>query len=87
MDPLLRLLADLTLLGGLSAAVAWLGQRLFGLVPLVGFLLTGVAIGPNALGLVSDPHLVEVAAEIGVILLLFTIGIEFSLRSWPRSSG
>src|SRR3954468_21368731 len=36
-------------------------------------------LGPNALGLVSDPHDVEGLAEVGVILLLFTIGIEFSL--------
>lgn len=80
MDPLLPLLGDLALLLGVSAAVAYVGQRFFRVVPLVGFLLTGVLIGPNALGLVSDPHLVEMAAEIGVILLLFTIGIEFSIE-------
>src|SRR3989442_11499693 len=40
----------------------------------------GVLLGPNALGLVSDVHRVEGLAEVGVILLLFTIGIEFSLN-------
>ena len=49
-------------------------------MPIVGFLLAGVVIGPHALGLVDDPALVDAAAEIGVILLLFTIGIEFSLE-------
>ena len=46
---------------------------------LPGFIVAGMILGPNALGLVSDPHRVESLAEVGVILLLFTIGIEFSL--------
>ena len=46
---------------------------------LPGFIVAGILLGPNALGLVSDPHRVEGLAEVGVILLLFTIGIEFSL--------
>ncbi|PZG01945.1 hypothetical protein C1I99_04855 [Micromonospora deserti] len=48
-------------------------------VPIVGFLLAGVAIGPHALGLVRSQEAIDVAAEVGVILLLFTIGVEFSL--------
>jgi CPA2 family monovalent cation:H+ antiporter-2 len=62
-----------------AAAIAYLCYRL-GLVPIVGFLVAGVLIGPHALGLVSDLEMVNAAAEIGVILLLFTIGIEFSLE-------
>ena len=50
------------------------------LVPIIGFLFAGVIIGPNALGLVQDQELVDILAEIGIILLLFTIGIEFSLE-------
>ena len=46
---------------------------------LPGFIVAGILLGPNALGLVTDPHRVESLAEVGVILLLFTIGIEFSL--------
>ncbi|HXM39404.1 MAG TPA: cation:proton antiporter [Gemmatimonadales bacterium] len=46
---------------------------------LPGFIVAGILLGPNALGLVSDPHRVESLAEVGVIMLLFTIGIEFSL--------
>jgi monovalent cation:H+ antiporter-2, CPA2 family len=66
-----------------AAAIAYVCYRL-GLVPIVGFLVAGVVIGPHALGLVSDIELVNAAAEIGVILLLFTIGIEFSLEKLAR---
>ena len=66
-----------------GALVAYVAFRL-GLVPIVGFLLTGVLIGPSALGLVQDTELADAAAEVGVILLLFTIGIEFSLERLAR---
>ena len=66
-----------------AAVIAYLSYRL-GLVPIVGFLLAGVVIGPHALGLVADPELVDAAAEVGVIFLLFTIGIEFSLEKLAR---
>jgi CPA2 family monovalent cation:H+ antiporter-2 len=66
-----------------AAVIAYLSYRL-GLVPIVGFLIAGVVIGPHALRLVEDPELVNAAAEIGVILLLFTIGIEFSLEKLAR---
>ncbi|NWF75522.1 MAG: cation:proton antiporter [Nitrospirae bacterium] len=46
---------------------------------LVGFIVAGVIIGPYGLGIVKDTHSIEILAEIGVILLLFTIGIEFSM--------
>lgn len=51
---------------------------------LVGFLVAGVIIGPHGVGVVKDTHAVESLAEIGVILLLFTIGIEFSLAKLAR---
>ena len=66
-----------------AALVAYASQRV-GLVPIVGFLLAGVLIGPSGLGLVRDPELIDAAAEIGVLLLLFTIGIEFSLDKLAR---
>lgn len=62
-----------------GALIAYMCFRLK-LVPIVGFLMAGVLIGPNAFGLVKDQALVDSMAEIGVILLLFTIGIEFSLE-------
>jgi len=66
-----------------GAAIAYICFRLR-LVPIVGFLIAGVFIGPNALGLVQDRELVDATAEICVILLLFTIGIEFSLEKLAR---
>ena len=66
-----------------GAVIAYICHRA-GLVPIVGFLLAGVAIGPSALGLVRDQALVDAVAEVGVILLLFTIGIEFSFEKLAR---
>ena len=62
-----------------SVPIAFIFQRLR-LPTIVGFMITGVLIGPHALGLINDVHAIEVLAEIGVALLLFTIGLEFSLR-------
>ena len=72
-------LTDVAALIVAGALIAYICFRLK-LVPIVGFLIAGVLIGPNALGLVQDEALVGATAEIGVILLLFTIGIEFSLE-------
>lgn len=47
---------------------------------LVGFLSAGILIGPYALGIIKNTHNIEVIAEVGVVLLLFSIGIEFSLK-------
>ena len=68
-----------------SVVIAYLCHRI-GIVPIAGFLLAGVVIGPNALGLVYDQELVDMLAEIGVILLLFTIGVAFSLDKLARIS-
>jgi monovalent cation:H+ antiporter-2, CPA2 family len=65
-----------------SAVIAYVCSRLR-ILPIVGFLIAGVIIGPNALGLVKDAALIDSLAEIGIVLLLFTLGIEFSLdRVW-----
>ncbi|HEY8559813.1 MAG TPA: cation:proton antiporter [Pyrinomonadaceae bacterium] len=66
-----------------GALIAYISFRLR-LVPIVGFLIAGILIGPNALGLIRDQEIVDATAEIGVILLLFTIGIEFSLEKLAR---
>jgi len=73
-----QLLRDLAIIFAGSLLVILLFHRLK-LPALPGFIVAGVLLGPNALGLVSDVHQVESLAEVGVILLLFTIGIEFSL--------
>jgi CPA2 family monovalent cation:H+ antiporter-2 len=79
----LELLKSLVFLFGTSVLVAFLLSRLR-IPTIVGFLVAGVIIGPYGIGLVSDVHAVEVLAEIGVILLLFTIGIEFSISRLVR---
>ena len=72
------LLNDIVIVFGLSILVLLLCQKLR--VPtIVGFLFTGLLIGPSGFGFITDIHRVETLAEIGVILLLFTIGVEFSL--------
>ncbi len=70
----------LTLTGGLAAALAlgYVTHRL-GLSPLVGYLLAGIAVGPYTPGFVADRHLAEQLAEVGVILLMFGVGLHFHL--------
>jgi CPA2 family monovalent cation:H+ antiporter-2 len=53
--------------------------RRFALPPVLGYLVVGMTLGPHALGLVSDTSAVHVLAEIGVVFLVFTLGLEFSL--------
>jgi CPA2 family monovalent cation:H+ antiporter-2 len=79
----LPFLNELVALFLVSVVIAYLCYKIR-LVPIAGFLLAGVLIGPNALGLVQDLELVDMLAEIGIILLLFTIGIEFSLEKLAR---
>jgi CPA2 family monovalent cation:H+ antiporter-2 len=69
---------DILLVFGLSVVILLISHRA-GLPAVVGLLLTGVVAGPHGLGLVHATHEVEALAELGVVLLLFTIGIEFSL--------
>jgi CPA2 family monovalent cation:H+ antiporter-2 len=77
------LLSDLVIILGLSLAVILFLQRVR--LPLVlVFLITGVVAGPHGLGLIRAVHEVEILAEVGVIVLLFSIGIEFSLKSLVR---
>jgi CPA2 family monovalent cation:H+ antiporter-2 len=68
----------LTLTCGLAAALAlgYVTHRL-GLSPIVGYLLAGIAVGPHTPGFVADKHLAEQLAEIGVILLMFGVGLHF----------
>lgn len=70
---------DILVIFGLSILVLFVGHRLR-IPPIVGFLLTGMIAGPHGFGAVTDITTVETLAEIGVILLLFTIGLEFSLK-------
>jgi CPA2 family monovalent cation:H+ antiporter-2 len=75
---LAHLLAEAVVILAASVAVLWASHRLR-LAPVVGLLLTGVLIGPSGLALVSEVERVEGFAEVGVVFLLFAIGLEFSL--------
>ncbi len=77
------LLGGIALVFGLSILVILICDRLR--VPsVVGFLITGVLCGPSVLGLVPSTHEVDTLAEIGVVLLLFVIGMELSLAELIR---
>lgn len=77
------LLKDIVLLLGLALFTLILFRQ-FKIPSIIGFLATGIIAGPHALGFVNNIHEVEQMAEIGVVLLLFTIGIEFSLKELLR---
>ena len=65
-----------TFVGGLTAALLFgLIARKLHLSPLVGYLLAGVVVGPYSPGFVADSHTVEQFAELGVILLMFGVGL------------
>ncbi|MDZ4688021.1 MAG: cation:proton antiporter, partial [Planctomycetaceae bacterium] len=68
----------LTLTGGLTGALVlgYITHRL-GLSPLVGYLLAGIAVGPSTPGFVANRELADQLAEIGVILLMFGVGLHF----------
>jgi CPA2 family monovalent cation:H+ antiporter-2 len=71
LQPILILLA--------AAVLAVVACRFLALPPLIGYLAVGAALGPHALGVVSSDALTRHLAEIGVVFLMFSIGLEFSL--------
>lgn len=76
----LTLLSSIVVIFGLSIVVVFL-FNLLRIPSVVGFILTGLVVGPHGLSLISAIDQVETLAEIGIILLLFTIGLEFSFRN------
>ena len=73
------LLADMVIIFVLSVVVLFVFHKLKA-PTIVGFLVTGILAGPQGLGLIQDTDQINALAEIGVILLLFTIGLEVSLK-------
>ncbi len=71
----------LTLTGAFTAALI-LGYATFriGLSPIVGYLLAGIVVGPNTPGFVADTNLANELAEVGVILLMFGVGLHFHVK-------
>ena len=75
----LGILKDIVIIFALSIFVNLIFNRIK--IPvIIGYLITGIIAGPNLLGLIHSPDDVERMSEIGVILLMFTIGLEFSLN-------
>jgi CPA2 family monovalent cation:H+ antiporter-2 len=71
----------LTLTGGLAAALGLgYGTKRLGLSPIVGYLLAGMLVGPHTPGFVADASLAEQLAEVGVILLMFGVGLQFHIE-------
>ena len=78
---------EVTLLYLVAAVLGVVGCRLLKLPPMLGYLVVGVLIGPNALALAKDSAGVRYLAEFGVVFLMFVIGLEFNLpklRSMQR---
>jgi CPA2 family monovalent cation:H+ antiporter-2 len=72
------LLKDLIIILCLAVIIIIITSKLK-IPPIIGFLLTGIIIGPSAFHLIETFSEIEILAEIGIILLMFTIGLEFSL--------
>lgn len=68
----------------IAAGAGGLGARLLRLPPLIGYLVAGAVVGPQALALVTQLEDVHTLAEFGVILLLFAVGVEISLTDLRR---
>jgi CPA2 family monovalent cation:H+ antiporter-2 len=79
----LEFLKTLVIIFGVSAFVVFFLQKLKA-PSIVGFLIAGAALGPHGFGFVEEVREVELLAEVGVILLLFTIGLEISLKNLKR---
>ena len=75
----IHILGDLVVVFGCAAPVVYLFHRLKQ-SPIVGFVLSGVLIGPFSLSLIRDVTNVNTLAILGVMILLFSLGLEFSLK-------
>ena len=77
------ILRDLAVVLAIATAVAFLFGKLR-LSVVAAFLVAGAILGPTGAGLVSESGMVDALAEIGVVLLLFTVGLEISLSSFGK---
>jgi len=76
-------LRDFVVVFGVATVITFLFHHLR-IAPIVGYLIAGVLLGPSMLGVVKDAALIDTMAEVGVILLLFLIGVELSLAEIIR---
>ena len=70
---------ELTLILLVAAVLGVVAFRMLHLPPMLGYLTVGILIGPHALGLASNSSTTHLLAEFGVVFLMFSIGLEFSL--------
>ncbi len=82
----LGFLGDFVIIFGVAIGITFLFHHLR-IAPIVGYLIAGVLLGPSVLGAAKDVASIEVLAEVGIILLLFLIGVEFSLNELLRMNG
>lgn len=80
----MNILTELVIILFVSAVVLYISTKLK-LPSIVGFLTAGVIVGPYGIELISSAEKVDVMAEVGILLLLFSIGIEFSLTKLIES--
>ncbi len=78
---------ELTLLLLGSAVLGVVAFRMLHLPPMLGYLAVGILIGPHALGLAEESHATASLAEFGVVFLMFSIGLEFSLPKLKSMKG
>jgi len=78
---------ELTLLLLGSAVLGVVAFRMLHLPPMLGYLAVGIVIGPHALGLAEESHATASLAEFGVVFLMFSIGLEFSLPKLKAMKG
>ncbi|MDO9045660.1 MAG: cation:proton antiporter [Methanobacteriaceae archaeon] len=79
----LIILKDIVIIFALSVIVLLLFHKIK-IPTILGFFLTGIVAGPHGLSLISEVQQVEILAEIGIIFLLFTIALEFSLEKFSQ---
>lgn len=91
MEPV-KIFEPLLIILGISLIIVYLFQR-FRLSPIIGYIITGALVGPTGLSLIDSSDQVATLANIGIILLLFTVGLEMptpkisNLRSFSLGSG
>ncbi|MCO6490296.1 MAG: cation:proton antiporter [Phaeodactylibacter sp.] len=80
----MQLLAELTLIFSIAALILYVSARLKALT-IIGLIFSGLVVGPYGLGFIQAESDIQVLAEIGILLLLFTIGVEFSREKLSRT--
>jgi len=73
-------LYNIAIIFAFAIIIVAIGDR-FKIPGIVGFILTGILIGPYGLGFIEGTEFIDALSEIGIIFLLFTIGMQFSFRN------